>query len=69
MSNSRVLFENRDYVICLIKQGLTVQNKSRGKGKCLASTSPQFEEWLAAFETTIDEVESLALAREFYLSN
>ena len=66
MLASRVIFENQNYVVCLTKAGLSVQNKRKGNGRLLPVDSPKFSEWVEAFETAIDNQESNALARAIY---
>lgn len=60
---SRVIFQNRYYVVCLTRAGLSVQ---RGQtGRLLPPTAPDYATWVKAFETALDAREAAALAKGF----
>lgn len=62
---SKVIFENRYYSVCLTKAGLSVQNKLSGAGKILPPTAKGFNDWVKQFESCLDNVESHWLAKGF----
>lgn len=54
---TKILFENLNYVVCLINRRdavLTVQSKRTGRGVLLACEHPQFDDYLAAFQEDED---------------
>lgn len=59
---SAILFENRHYVVCLTRAGLTVQNKYTETGRRLKQTHAQYADYVQAFRESISEDESAALA-------
>ena len=60
---SRVLFENRVYVVCITSAGLTVQDKTKGSGKRLAP-GDQCDEWVSALDDPSgDAVEKVSLCQ------
>lgn len=63
---SRVVFENQHYVVCLTSAGLSVQSKRKGDGKLIPTDHEKFNEWLQAFGESIDAQESNLLAKAVY---
>ena len=63
--NSKVIFQDNLYVVCVTKAGLSIQNKRTNKGKLIPANSPAFGEWLYAFENSLDDTESRDLCRAF----
>jgi hypothetical protein len=58
---SRIIFQNQHYVVCLTRAGLSVQRVKTGKGICLPH-GDACNEWVAAFDTAIDNAERNRLA-------
>jgi len=65
---SQILFENQNYIVCVVKPGLTCQSKRKSNGKYLPRNSKQFDEFVNAFLTTDDLTEKNTLARVIYES-
>jgi hypothetical protein len=65
---NKILFENAHYVVCVTRAGLSVQNKRNWKGKLVPLASADFNAWVAAFDASIDNSESNALAKAIYLA-
>jgi hypothetical protein len=65
---SRVVFENRNYIVCETRAGLTSQNKRSGYGSLLPVDSNDYEQWIEAFATAMDDIEKNDLARALYLN-
>lgn len=62
---SKVIFESKYYVACLIKAGLIIQSKWAWDGKLMNKSHPQFEDWINAFKDLLDENEGNNLCRYF----
>lgn len=62
-SVSRELFNSSRYSACITKAGLIVQSHRTGTGRLLATTHPQYADYVDAIETAIDTDEANALCR------
>ena len=63
---SRVVFQDAHYVVCITRAGLSVQSTRTGKGHVIPHDVPACAAWLENFETALDAVEAHALARAIY---
>jgi hypothetical protein len=65
---SRVLFEDRHYVVCLTRAGISSQDKTTGKGKVMPPSHQHYKGYLEGFEGDGDEHEKHVLAKFLYRS-
>lgn len=62
---SKVLFENAYYSVCITKAGLSVQNRKTNKGICLPPHGKDYATWVNSFNNTMDKSEANYLAKCF----
>lgn len=62
---SKVLFESKYYVACLLKIGLIIQNKRTWDGKLMGKDHPQFKDWINSFNDLLDKNEGNRLCHYF----
>lgn len=60
---SRLLHNSGRYNACLTRAGIVVQSHRTGAGRLLPKTHVQFNDYLEAFDTSIDSEESDALCK------
>lgn len=65
---SRVLFEDRHYVVCLTSIGISIQSKPSGKGKVIQPTHKHYQGYYEGFTGDGYADEKQALARTLYRS-
>lgn len=60
---TREIFNSGRYCVTDTRKGLIVQNHRTGKGILMATSHPQYVDYLKAFETAIDADETHLLCR------